>query len=190
MFISNSFMTGMSAIVNNGNLVKKVYFPREILIISNTASWAFTFCIEMSVLIVVTLLFGGDPLPYLPATIYLMALAALMATGIAFFLAVANTYFRDTQHFVSIALQLLFYAAPIVYPIKLALDRRHEHPIIVGVVRWNPITHFAEGFRNTIYDGRWPTMDNTVYLTVVAVAIFCLGFSFFRQHTARMAEEL
>ena len=190
VFINNVLTTGMGTIIANSNLVLKVYFPREVLVIANSLSWLFSFSIEMVVVVAATLAFGGRPLLYLPATILLMLFAALMATGLAFFLAVANVYFRDTQHFISIALNLLFYAAPIVYPLKLVQVETHRHPILVRVVEWNPVTHFAEGFRNAIYDGRWPTANNLLYLFVISTVVFVAGYAFFRHNTGRLAEEL
>jgi ABC-type polysaccharide/polyol phosphate export permease len=221
IFFSNVLMQGMGSIVGNANLVLKVYFPRETLVLSSSLALLFTFCFEMSVLVVATLVFGSHPktinIPavvptpgyagkpayvehvhphflgpiwFLPGTIFLMVLIFLLGTGVAFFLAVANVYFRDTQHFVAIILNLGFYLAPIVYPPSLLDPHRHAHPILVGLVEWNPITKFAEAFRNCIYDGRWPALETVLYLTAISVVIFLAGYVFFRHHTARMAEEL
>ncbi|SOD70603.1 ABC-2 type transport system permease protein [Jatrophihabitans sp. GAS493] len=190
IFVLNVLMSGMGSIVGNANLIQKVYFPREALVLSNSLALLFTFCFEMTVLVVATFLFGGEPFLFLPVTIVLMGLLFLFATGIAFFLAVANVFFRDTQHFVAILLNLLFYAAPIVYSITLAQAHRAEHPILVGVIEWNPITKFAEAFRNTIYDGRMPAVETLGYIITVSVILFVAGYMFFRRHTARMAEEL
>ena len=50
LFFNNVVTTGMASLVGNSNLIKKVYFPRESLVIANAFSWLFTFCIEMAVL--------------------------------------------------------------------------------------------------------------------------------------------
>jgi len=187
MFFNNVVVTGMGSIVGNANLIQKVYFPRETLVLSNSMSWLFTFAIEMAVLVLATLLFGGEPLLTLPVTIVLMALLAAFATGIAFLLAVANVYFRDTQHFVGIAMQLWFYATPIVYPVSLVAD---AHPTIATIYRINPMERFSEAFRNTMYDGRLPSLGTMAYVVVVSLGVLCLGYVVFRRREGRLAEEL
>jgi ABC-2 type transport system permease protein len=187
MFLNNIITTGMGTIVGNANLIQKVYFPREALVLSNSLSWLFTFSIEMAVLVVATLLFGGRPLEFLPATVVLMLLLTAFATGLALLLAVANVYFRDTQHFVGILMQLWFYASPIVYPLTLVSQ---SHPQLVTLFRLNPVERFSEAFRNTLYDGRMPSLGTTTYVVVASVLTLAVGYAVFRRREGRLAEEL
>jgi ABC-type polysaccharide/polyol phosphate export permease len=187
LFFQNVVMSGMGVLVGNSNLIKKVYFPRETLVISNAASWLFTFSIEMTVLTVAVLIFGGSPLLYLPATIFFMIVLAAFGLGVSFVLAVSNVYFRDTQHFIGILMQVWFYATPIVYPIALVAEHRHN---LLTIYRLNPLERFTEVFRNTMYDGRWPTLSNTLYLVLVSAAALALGYVVFKRYEGRLAEEL
>jgi ABC-2 type transport system permease protein len=187
LFFSNVVMTGMSSLVGNANLIKKVYFPRETLVISNALSWLFTFCIEMTVLIVAILIFGGRPLLYLPATAFFMIVLGVFALGISLMLSVANVYFRDTQHFVSILMQVWLYATPIMYPISII---ENEKPGLVRLYRLNPMERFTEVFRNTIYDGRWPSLEDTLFVVIVALVVLILGYAVFKRYEGRLAEEL
>jgi ABC-type polysaccharide/polyol phosphate export permease len=187
LFFSNSVVSGMSVLVGNANLINKVYFPRETLVIANVLSWLFTHCFEMTVLIVAVLIFGGDPLPFLPVTIFFMLVLGVFALGISLLLSVANVYFRDTQHFVTILMQIWFYLTPIVYPISIIDDRRPE---LVKYYRLNPIERFTEAFRNTVYDGRLPTLANTVFLVVVSLVTLAIGYAVFKRYEGRLAEEL
>src|SRR5918996_3414827 len=65
-FLSNSLTGGMSSLLGNGNLVKKVWFPREILVAANTTAWLVSFLIELGVLAVVLLAFGNVAFPWIP----------------------------------------------------------------------------------------------------------------------------
>ena len=187
LFFNNVVSSGMSSLVGNANLINKVYFPRETLVISNTLSWLFTFSIEMTVLVVAILLFGGAPLLYLPATIFFMIVLAIFGLGISLMLSVANVYFRDTQHFIAILMQVWLYATPIMYPITIiALEK----PGLIGLYRANPMERFTEVFRNTIYDGRWPTLADTLFVVVVSLVFLCLGYVVFKHYEGRLAEEL
>jgi ABC-2 type transport system permease protein len=146
----------------------------------------------MSVLVVAVLIFGGSPLAFLPVTIVFMFLMAVFALGVSLVLSVANVYFRDTQHFVAILMQLWFYLTPIVYPISIV---EHEAAAqnkswLVDVYRLNPIERFTEVFRNTIYDGRLPSLNNTLVLVGVSAVTLAVGYRLFKRYEGRLAEEL
>lgn len=188
LFFANVVISGMSSVISNANLIKKVYFPRETLVIADSLSWLFTHGIEMSVLVVALLAFGGQPLLYLPATIAFILLLLCFGLGLAMMLAVANVYFRDTQHFVAIAMQLWFYATPIIYPAEQTIFK--QHPGVKTYYRLNPMDRFVEVFRNLLYDGRWPSLNNTLIVIGVSVASLAIGMTVFRRFQGRMAEEL
>jgi ABC-2 type transport system permease protein len=190
LFFNNVVVTGMASVLTNANLIKKVYFPREALVISNMLSWLFTHLIEIGVLVVATLIFGGEPLLYLPATLFFVVLMALFALGVSYALAVGNVYFRDTQHFITLFMQMWLYATPILYPVSLVADRSKKYPHLLFIYRLNPIERFTEVFRNTIYDGRWPSLSNTLYLIGVSLGVLIVGRAIFLRFAGRLAEEL
>ncbi|MCU1690857.1 MAG: transporter permease [Pseudonocardiales bacterium] len=192
IFFTNVMTSGMAAILSNSNLVKKVYFPRYTLVVSSTLSWLFTFAIEISVLIVVVLIFGGMPLLYLPGIVIAMILLATLGLGLGFMLAVANVYFRDTSHFISILVQVWFYATPIVYPLTLIEGKARDHPgwHILTIYRMNPMERFSEVFRAFIYENRMPPTATVLYVIVVPVVVLVLGFAIFQRFEGAMAEEL
>lgn len=192
IFFANVVTSGMQAVLGNSNLVLKVYFPRSALVISSVLSWLFTFCIEMSVLVVVIALFGGMPWLYLPATLITMVLLAAFGMGLAFVLSVANVYFRDTQHFMSILMQVWFYSTPIVYPISLIQDKDALHPTwhLMTIYELNPMVRFSEVFRDLLYDNRLPTLGTSLYVIFVPLIVLALGYTVFQRFEGRLAEEL
>ena len=64
------------------------------------------------------------------------------------------------------------------------------HPNLVKFYRLNPMERFIEAFRNTLYDGRWPTLSNTLFLVLVSAAAVIVGFVVFKRYEGRLAEEL
>jgi ABC-type polysaccharide/polyol phosphate export permease len=187
LFFQNLLMNGMSSLITNANLIQKVYFPRSTLVISSGLALLVTFSLEMSVLFVTLLIFGGAPLLYLPATIFFMLLLFAFGLGLSLMLSIANVYFRDTQHFVSIALQVWFYATPIIYPISVVGG---AHPSAVFFMRLNPVERFAEVFRSTLYDGRWPSLASTLFVVGCAAVALVTGYAVFGRYEGRLAEEL
>lgn len=190
LFFNNVVTGAMGSMVNNANLILKVYFPREVLVVSNALSWLYTHVIEMAVLVVVIYLFGGNPTIYLPLTALFVVLLGCFALGLGFMLAIANVYFRDTQHFVAIALQLLFYMTPIVYPPSVVEKYKNTHGALVYIYKLNPLERFSEIFRNTLYDNRWPSLTNSLYVVIVSLVVLVLGQAVFRRFAGALAEEL
>jgi ABC-2 type transport system permease protein len=200
-FMNNAVSGGMGALVGNANLIKKVYFPRDVLVTATVLACDVTFFFELAVLFAVVLAFGAMPLPWLPLVLVFVALLTMFALGLGLALAVANVYFRDTQHFVGIAMQLWFYATPIVYPLSYVRQKADDlaahhvqifgHPIPVEFVyRLNPMERFTAVFRSLIYDNRFPALGDSLYCVGAAVISLALGYLAFSRFAARVAEEL
>jgi ABC-type polysaccharide/polyol phosphate export permease len=187
-FLSNAVTSGMGALIGNANLINKVYFPRETLVLSAVFAWNVSFGIELAVLTVVLLLFGGAPLAYLPLVVVAVVLLTAFGLGLALALSVANVYFRDTQHFVALLMQVWFYATPIVYPYSLVRDS--APPLVETLYRLNPMEHFVTVFRNLLYDNRLPSVADSAAVTAAAGVALVVGWWVFRQHSGRLAEEL
>lgn len=192
-FVSNAMVGGMEALVGNANLIKKVYFPREVLVLASVNSWAFSLCIEMSVLAAALLIAGNMVLPWLPLVLAVMALQMVFATGVALLLSVLNVYFRDVRHLIGILLSLWFYLTPIVYPITLV----PEHTELWGVdvparmlYSINPMVEFTEVYRDLLYDLRVPSWGQIGYLAAVSFAVLAFGQFVFSRLEGRLAEEL
>ena len=185
---------GAAALVSNANLIKKVYFPRETLVVAVVSAMVVTFGIEMLVLGVALLFFGHVVLTVLPALLLLTALLSLFTLGCALLVSVLNVYFRDVQYFIGIGLQILFYATPIIYPIEFA-QRFGQQYSFAGVTVFqlyqaNPLVAFVEGFRDALYHGRFPPVERWTVMTVWTVLAVVVGYLVFQRYEGRLAEEL
>jgi ABC-type polysaccharide/polyol phosphate export permease len=189
-FIANGLNGGMNSLIGNANLVKKVWFPREILVAASTASWVVSFLIELSVLALVLLFFGNVVLLWIPVILLLVALEIVFVLGLALMLAGAAVYFRDLQHLLALVLQIWFYTAPIVYPMSLVQDQIGTTGWKITLYNLNPLTRFVEAFRDVLYDLRFPALDHLLYLVLVSFAALALGMKVFGRLEARVAEEL
>ena len=192
-FLSNGITGSIGALVSNANLVKKVYFPREVLIGANVLSWVVSLLIELCVLGAVLLLFGNIWLQYLPLLLLVIVLQTVFVTGIGMLLAVLNVYFRDVQHFVGIFLQLWFYATPVIYPITL-LGNIAERDVfgvsLLTLYKLNPMTAFVEMYHQMLFYLQWPDWELLVYAAVVSFAMLAFGLLVFKKLEPRLAEEL
>ena len=187
-FVGNTLNGGALALVGNGNLIKKVYFPRETLVGAVTGANLVTLLIELGVLCVAMLIAGNNVLPWIPGILLVTALLTVFATGLALALSVLNVYFRDTQHFLSILLQIWFYASPIVYPATLVSD--HVTGAAWTLYEANPFYRFAEAYRNLFYDLRWPSAATLGIVLAWSVGSLLVGWWVFGKLQGRLAEEL
>lgn len=195
-FFSNSVTGGMGALIANANLLHKVYFWRPVLVASSVFSWDVTFSIELLVLMAALLIAGSMPLPWLPLLVLAVVLLTVFALGIALMLSIANVYFRDTQHFVNIGMQLWFYATPIVYPYSLIQDQAARMRAggngfpLETLYRLNPMERFISVFRSMLYDNAFPHWGDMLFCVVVAVVSLLLGITVFTRSQHRLVEEL
>jgi ABC-2 type transport system permease protein len=192
-FFATGTMSSMGSLIANSNLIKKVYFPREILVASTVASVLVAFAVEMLVLCVVLLVFGNMVIPWIPMALVLMAIETVFVLGIGLALSVVNVYFRDVEHFVNIGLQALFYSAPIVYPIRYVPTSAQFLGMTIPVrqiYELNPLVKFVNSFRAVLYDLRFPPIGDIAYLVAWSVAMLLLGLWVFSKLERRLAEEL
>ena len=176
---------GTASIVGAGFLVRKIYFPREILPLAVVLSALVTFCFEFAVLVVFQAALGHPPSWTIVLGLPIVAVVAVLAAGLGLFLAAATVYFRDVEHFIAVFLQLLFWGSPFLYDISFIQDR---HPGAVDLLLLNPLTPCVIAFREAVLIGEVPGPWRLLYSAVVAVVVLVGGWLYFNRHERRMAE--
>jgi ABC-2 type transport system permease protein len=193
-YFSGVINAGMGAMLENANLIKKTAFPRYLLVFAAATSLFVTFAIEMAVLMVVLLVFGLNPVLWLVPALLLMVLLAAFAVGLALMLSVANVYYRDSAHVVTIVLQVLFYATPVIYPITLVSQVSPDSLIarlhIDSLYFANPLVHYVEAFRDLLYEHHLPGLGTVLVVVLSAAASLAIGWAVFDRFSGRLAEEL
>jgi ABC-type polysaccharide/polyol phosphate export permease len=189
-FLANGINGSMGSLVANSNLIKKVYFPREVLVIANVASWIVSLLIEMGVLAVALMIAGNFVVPWLVPVLLVLVIQTMFVIGIGLTLSVLNVYFRDVLHLTNIGLQLWFYATPIVYPLTIVKGKVFHGIDVYSVYRINPMVRFVEAYRDCLYDLHFPAFGDLAYLVAVAAVTLGVGMALFNRLEPKMAEEL
>ena len=188
-FFTTALNSGTGAVVAGSGLVKKVWFPREILPLASVGAALVHFFLQLTVL-VFALVGLRHPVGWTEMLLLPLALATLvlMAAGFALLFSVANVYMRDIAHFVELALMAWFWMTPIIYPFKQLTEALHGNAAL-GLL--NPITSIVLIFQRALYGqfGNPPVLDpdlsflwylrnlsvvtvGTLLLTVVALRVF------------------
>lgn len=193
-FLAAAVQGGQGVLLDQANLIKKTYFPRRLLLLSHIGAAFVTFLIEMLVLVVIFTIIGVNAWRWIPLVLVMMVLLAVFGLGLALALSVANVYFRDVAHFVGIAMQIWFYATPIIYPLTLITESTSDtwisRPWVADLFQLNPAFTFLEPIRDMFYMGQWPALPTVLIAAAWAVAALIIGNLVFRRLEPRLAEEL
>lgn len=179
---------GLGAVSANAGLVRRVAFPREVLVFSNVLHACVQFSIEMVLLFIVLLIGGAHFLPWIPVVILTSILLAIFATGIAMALSVLAVYFRDVSYLWVIVTQVWFFATPIVYPPSLLEERAPTW--VQNILKFNPMNAFVEVYRRLLYDGGAPGLTTMGGLVLISAASLAIGWTIFHRMSRRLAEEV
>ena len=183
-FFATVVTSGTTCIKSNQGIIKKVYFPREILPISATLSGLVNFFIAC-LIIILFCVFGGLGLSWHILLVPFIALIQFVITaGMVLGLSAINVYIQDTEYIIQFVINMLFYGTPILYPAELFPE----------AIRWvlylNPFTHIVSAYRDFFMYHTLPAMSSVLYMVVMAIICFVLGMFIFRKLEKGFAEEI
>lgn len=183
-FFSDVVTSTSSCIRNSPNYVKKVIFPLEVLVSSKVISACFSFAVNFLLLVLLLLLKHRGLQVTVLLTPLLVLPTVLFAYGLGMILAAVGVFVRDTDEISRFLMRILFYLAPIVYP--LALVPQQAHPFL-----WlNPLTNMVEPLRKVLLLGAIPEWDKFLVFVTVSVAFFVFGRACFRKLRPAFADVL
>ena len=192
LVVWNTFLaitTGsMAALMGAGPLLRKIHFPPFAPVLGNALAASSQMAIEFGLLLVIFIVAMNVGWTFLLLPLLLVLLVAF-SVGLGLFLAMLNARFRDVNYIVQVVLNLLFYSAPIIYPIAFVTDRYDEHPWL-RVYELNPITAFVEAFRDALYHLEFPGWGRLGYLVLISAGTLMVGWWFFQRGAQDVSEEL
>lgn len=183
-FFSSVINRASFCIIENGNIVKKVYFPREILPLSLVTSETINFIISTIIIIGFTLAYGMGLTPYIILYPIVLLVQYVLLLGISLIVSSVTVYFRDLQHFIGVLLQLFFYATPIVYSIE-AIPENFR-----WILQINPMTYVIEGYREIFYKQQMPDLKMLGAILLIGIILIIAGYLIFNKLQKKFAEEL
>lgn len=155
---SASLLQGARSVIDNANLVKKVYFPREILPLSSVGVGLVDFLLQGLVLL---LFMAAIRYEFHAANLALLPLAMLtllvFTVAVSFWVAALNVRFRDIQHLLNLALLMWFWLTPIVYPSALIQQHDLFGISLFRIYVMNPVAVAIFGFQRALYGIVYPS---------------------------------
>ncbi len=193
-FFSASIMGGTRSIVDNSHLIKKVYFPREVLPISLTLSSLINFLTALPVLIVLSLILGVQLTGWIIFLPLVILVQMIFSMGVSLFLSAANVFYRDVQQIMEVGILAWFFLTPIIWDVNLLPASKEIFGLNVPVQRLtyilNPMASIVATYRDILYYGRPIGWDFFLRTIVTAIIMLFIGYAVFHRLQKRFAEEI
>ncbi len=184
-FFDLSLRNGCGSVRYQGNLVKKIYFPREVLPIS-TVTANFINMLLCFILVFLTIILSGRSISF-AALLFLpviMVIEYLFILGLVLIVSSVTVYLKDLEHIVNVLLMMWIYLTPILYPITLVPEK------VRMLLKVNPMTAIIECYHQVLYWGEVPSLNYLGYGLICAIVIVIVGELIFNKLSSNFAEEL
>jgi ABC-2 type transport system permease protein len=184
----NMFATGVqsssSVIIRQSSLVKKIYFPRQILPLSVVGGAVINYFLSLVILFPTLLFSGFEPnwnWLYLPLIIIS---ETLLIAGFSLFFSTANVFLRDIEHMLGIVMMLWFYMTPVVYSLQMI---PHKY---IPLFKLNPIADIVISFQSVLYYNQQPHWKLLIWGIFISLSVLMIGWMVFSRFSKRFAEEV
>ena len=181
-YFSNALTEGTNSLVQNSNMISKVYFPRLALPLTAVMAKLVDFSIAMLMLAVLMVWFGIVPTLGVLALPLLILIMMLSAAGLGMWLTALAIQYRDVKHAMTFVVQLLMYACPVVYPTSLIPQ---QYQLLYAI---NPMVGVIEGFRAALLGSRPMPWDLIAVGAASAIVLALTGALYFRSKERLFAD--
>lgn len=195
MLFQDATGEGVSSIVNNAHLIRKIYFPREVFPLTAVLTKLIEFGISACVLALLMAYYGVPPNTHLVWVPLIVGYVVLVALAISFAGAAFNVHFRDIGAALPVALSLLMYASPVMYPLSLVKKKLLDDQIAGGwsstvytVYLANPLAGIIDAFQAVLLRAEAPDVTTVLPGMVVTVIALPISYLFFKNAERSFAD--
>ncbi|WP_302607447.1 ABC transporter permease, partial [Faecalibaculum rodentium] len=186
-FFLTTVSQGTTAIKANAGILKKVYFPREILLFSQVCSGWVNFMISCIIILIFCLIFGVGISVQLIVVPLISLIEGMLILGIIYILSAINVYVQDIEYIVQFILNMLFYGTPVLYSLS---QFSGANRILYSLIAYNPITILIDAYRDCFLYHVWPNWLALATVACLSVVVILVGRVIFHKLERGFAEEL
>jgi lipopolysaccharide transport system permease protein len=189
-FFQGAVQLGTGSLVANAGLIKKVWFPRELVVTAVVLAQTISIGVILAVLVPVDLIVVPKTARTMALAVPILAALLCLALGFAWITSVANVFFRDVEHLLAILFLPWFFLTPVLYSLDV-LPAAVEHQWLIHLLRYaNPVTPYVESLRAVILQGVVPGASLLVYVFLVGPVLALIGLRVLQRFEDRLAIEL
>ncbi len=193
-FFTNAVSQSTNSIVDAAPLIKKVYFPREVLPIAAVMSNMVHFLISLPVFFLLALVMGNRITPWALLFPVTLLIQVMFTTGVGLITATLNVFYRDTRLIMDVLLLAWFFLTPIFYPLTTVPERYVLWGVSINVRAWllrlNPMASIISSYRDLLYWGAPTAWDFLLRTAVTSLAVLVVGYLIFLRFSPRFGEEV
>lgn len=182
VFFVGALQGSMGVLIDDAPLIKKIYFPREVLILSTVLSKTFDFLLSSLVFILLMFWFHIPFTSYSLLFIPLFLIQFIFTFGLALILSAFNLFYRDTQYLVNLVLTLWFYLTPVLYAVELFPEKYR------WIFKFNPMSVFINAYRQVMFGAKLPNIGNIMTGLAISLIIFGIAYWIFKKVEGVMAD--
>lgn len=193
-FFSEATNMGMVSIVTRGDLLRKLNFSKEIIVLSSIFGAAINFSINLIVVLIFSFFNGVQFTWTVVFALPLFVELFLLATGVAFILSTLFVRFRDLSQIWEVFMQAGMYATPIIYSLSFVMARSE---LAAKIIMLNPLAQIIQDMRYFVIDRAnltvWQVIDNPFLVAIpylIPIIVFLIGVGVFTKHSKKFAEIL
>ena len=186
IFFQEAASEGVNSVVGNANLIRKIYFPREVFPLTSVVTKLVELGINFLILAGLMVYYHMTPTIYMLWVPLIIGYTILVVLSIAMVGAALNVYYRDIATALPVAFSLLMYASPVIYPLSLVKEKLLTNQaagdwsnLLYTVYTINPLAGIIDAFQHVVLRGLppdlsalWPGMILTAILLPISYVIF------------------
>lgn len=185
IFFQSAISGGSTSILSQKDLVKKIYFPREVLPISYVCSCFMNMLFSFIIIFIVVIFSGvGINLTAVFCLPIIMLVEFIMCLGAAMIASAVTVFFRDMEHILSIVTMAWLYLTPILYSTDMIPDK------LKPIYSFNPMTPVVDAYRDILYYRSVPSLSTLLWAFALGVAVLLIGCLVFGKLKKHFVEEL
>ncbi len=185
-FFTTVVNNGTASMITNSGIIKKVYFPREILLISQVISGVINFFISCIIILIFCIGTGAGVSWHLIYLLPVVFVQAVLSLGIIYMLSAFNVYLRDVEYIVQFILNMAFYGTPILYSMEMVPPTS----ILYKLISLNPMSILVNCYRDIFLYHNIPDMGKLAGVAGLSLIVLLIGHIVFNRLQRGFAEEL
>lgn len=182
MFFSGALTAAISSVADNSNLIKQIYFPREIFPLSAVLAGLFDFCAASVIFAGMVIFYKINGTVLILLVPVLLFLQILFTLGVSFFLCALNVKYRDIAQAAAFLVQIWMFASPVVYPVSIVPENLRPFYML------NPMAVIIDGYRRAILRGLAPEGNYLLSAAFIIIIVCGLSYKYFKRAERTFAD--
>ena len=189
-FFQAAVQLGTGSMIANAELIKKVWFPRELVVTAVVLAQTISIGVILAILVPIDLIVVPETARTMALAVPILAALLCLTLGFASALSIANVFFRDVEHLLAVLFLPWFFLTPVLYNLDL-LPAAAQHRWLIDLLRYgNPVTPYVEGLRAVTLEATVPGVSLLAYMFLVGPVLALVGLWVVQRFEDRLAIEL